>query len=459
MSTDVFVQFGASGDLAKKMTFVSLYRLARRGRLRVPVVGVAFDDWDDDTYRAHFRAGVEAAGEQVDAALWGRMSAGMRYVHGDYTKPDVYDRVREAIGGAAHPLFYLQIPPDLFETVVRGVSEAGMADGARFVIEKPFGHDLQSAIDLQNRLTHLVDDNQIYRIDHYLGKNAVEDIMVWRFANRMIEPLWNRSHIDCVMITMAEAFDVADRGSFYDRVGAVKDVVQNHLMQVIGLLAMEPPTRDSPDAIHAEQVKVFDEMHPVDPAACVRGQYAGYLSVPGVAPRSTTETYVALRVEIDSWRWAGVPFYVRAGKSLGVTATEVDVRFHRAPLQLFREVGARHPEPNLLRLRIGPVDGIQLAVQAKHPGGRLESERVTLDLDFHKELGDEPLPYELLLGDAVEGDPTLFATPEMIEGTWRVLDPLLRDPGPVHTYAPATMGPGEADRLVTHHGGWIDPLT
>ena len=459
MSTDVFVQFGASGDLAKKMTFVSLYRLARRGRLRVPIVGVAVDPWDDDTYRAHFRAGVEAAGEKLDQALWDRLAAGMRYVQGDYTKPDTYARVREAIGGAAHPLFYLEIPPNLFETVVRGVTEAGMAAGARFVVEKPFGHDLQSAIDLQNRLTHLVDDTQIYRIDHYLGKNAVEDIMVWRFANRMIEPLWNRTHIDCVMITMAEAFDVADRGSFYDRVGAVKDVVQNHIMQVIGLLAMEPPTRNRPAAIHAEQVKVFDEMHPVDPAATVRGQYAGYQSVPGVRPQSATETYVALRVEIDSWRWASVPFYVRAGKSLAVTATEVDVRFHRAPLQLFHEAKGRRPEPNLLRLRIGPVDGIQLALQAKHPGGRLESEPVTLDLDFRTELGDEPLPYELLLGDAVEGDATLFSTPEMIEGTWRVLDPLLGNPGPVHGYAPGTMGPAEADRLVARHGGWIDPLT
>ena len=459
MSTDVFVQFGASGDLAKKMTFVSLYRLARRGRLRVPIVGVAFDPWDDDTYRAHFRAGVEAAGEKLDEALWDRLAAGMRYIQGDYAKPDTYARVRDAIGGAAHPLFYLEIPPNLFETVVRGVTEAGMAAGARFVVEKPFGHDLQSAIDLQNRLTHLVDDSQIYRIDHYLGKNAVEDIMVWRFANRMIEPIWNRTHIDCVMITMAEAFDVADRGSFYDRVGAVKDVVQNHIMQVIGLLAMEPPTRNRPAAIHAEQVKVFDEMRPVDPATTVRGQYSGYQSVPGVKPQSATETYVALRVEIDSWRWAGVPFYVRAGKSLAVTATEVDVRFHRAALQLFHEAKARRPEPNLLRLRIGPVDGIQLALQAKHPGGRLESERVTLDLDFRTELGDEPLPYELLLGDAVEGDATLFATPEMIEGTWRVLDPLLRDPGPVHGYAPGSMGPAEADRLVARHGGWIEPLT
>ncbi|MGZ6869291.1 MAG: glucose-6-phosphate dehydrogenase [Frankiaceae bacterium] len=458
MSTDVFVQFGASGDLAKKMTFASLYRLARRGRLRVPIVGVAFDTWDDDTYRAHFRAGIEAAGERVDAALWKRMSAGMRYVQGDYTKPETYARVRDAIGGAQQPLFYLETPPNLFETVVRGVNQAGMADGARFVIEKPFGYDLQSAIDLQSRLTHLVDDSQLYRIDHYLGKNAVEDIMVWRFANRMIEPLWNRSHIDCLMITMAEAFDVADRGSFYDRVGALKDVVQNHIMQVIGLLAMEPPTRNNPEAIHSEQVKVFDEMHPIDPAACVRGQYEGYLSVQGVRPESATETYVALRVEIDSWRWAGVPFYVRAGKSLGVTATEVDVRFRRTPLQLFREAGTRKPEPNLMRVRIGPVDGIQLALQAKHPGGRLESNPVTLDLDFHAELGDEPLPYELLLGDAVEGDATLFATPAMIEGTWRVLDPLLRNPGPVHKYAQGTMGPSEADRLVAHHGRWIDPL-
>ncbi len=273
----------------------------------------------------------------------------------------------------------------------------------------------------------------------------------------MIEPLWNRSHIDCVMITMAEAFDVADRGSFYDRVGALKDVVQNHIMQVIGLLAMEPPTRNNPEAIHSEQVKVFDEMHPIDPAACVRGQSEGYLSVQGVRPESATETYVALRAEIDSWRWAGVPFYVRAGKSLGVTATEVDVRFRRTPLQLFREAGTRKPEPNLMRVRIGPVDGIQLALQAKHPGGRNRT-RVTLDLDFHTELGDEPLPYELLLGDAVEGDATLFATPAMIEGPGGCSTPLLRNPGPVHKYAKGTMGPSEADRLVAHHGRWIDPL-
>lgn len=455
--SDVLVVFGATGDLARKMTFPSLYRLAERGVLKVPIIGVAFSDIDDAGLVNYARDAIRAAGIRIDPAVFGRLTKGMRYVRGDYTESSTFEALGKIIGRRKRPLFYLEIPPFLFETVVLQLKKAGLVEEARVVIEKPFGHDLDSAQALNRSLLRVLREEQIYRIDHYLGKDPVQDLLVFRFGNTMFEPIWNRRYIRCVQITMAESFAVEDRGAFYDKVGALKDVVQNHMMQVVALLAMEPPATAEAKCLHDEQVKVFNSMHRVDPENYVRGQYRGYRDVDGVKRGSKTETFCALRLDIDNWRWGGVPFFLRTGKGLGVTATEAVVQLHEPPKAFFGHGKGVAPS-NRLHFRLGHDAGVSIDVQAKKPGAGLESEAVALNVDFSQALGESPLPYERLLGDALAGDPTLFATERAVEGTWRVLDEILGPVGRLHRYDRGTMGPRAADALTRTHGGWVQPL-
>ena len=452
-SADVLVIFGITGDLARKMTFRSLYRMERRGLLDCPIVGVALDEWSDDALRDHARKAIEAAGEVVDENVFARLAARMSMVSGDFGDPATYGRVATAIEGRQTPVFYLEIPPSLFGRVVEGLAGANLTGRARVVVEKPFGHDLASARALNADLSTLLAEWQIFRIDHFLGKEPAMDIAFLRFANSIFEPLWNRDHIAAIQITMAENFGIEGRGGFYDPVGALRDVVQNHLLQLIGLFASEPPSVAGADGQRDKRVEVFRAIPPIDPKHYVRGQYDGYRSVPGVQPDSQTETYAALRLEIDNWRWAGVPFFIRAGKALPVRATEMRVIFKRPPKLAFLP---HTPDPDELILRIDPNPGACLVIQAKAPGVN-DTRTVDLSLVFAEELGDAPEPYERLLSDALRGDASHFTREDGVEETWRIVQPLLDAPPPVQMYVPGSWGPPGGAKMIAGHPGWREP--
>jgi glucose-6-phosphate 1-dehydrogenase len=448
--SDALVLFGASGDLAYKKIFPALYAMARRGHLNVPVIGVANSAWTTQELQARARESIERAGP-VEAAALDLLLSRLRYVEGDYTQAATYAKLRSELGGATRPIHYLAIPPSLFGTVVDGLASSGCAENARLILEKPFGRDLASAQALNRTLHHVFDEAAVFRIDHYLGKEPVQNLVMFRFANTFLEPIWNRNYVESVQITMAESFGVQGRGHFYEEAGAIRDVVQNHLLQVVSLLAMEPPLTTYAESIRDEQVKVFRAIQPLSCADLVRGQFRGYRSEPGVAQGSTVETFAAVRLNVESWRWDGVPFFIRAGKCMPVTTTEVWVTLKRPPL---RQLGTE--DPNYLRFRLSPDVTIALGAQIKKPGDGMLTDRTELKV-LHNPNGEEMEAYERLLGDAMEGDGTLFARQDGVEAAWAIVQPILEGETPVHEYEPGTWGPSAASGLVENVGGWHDP--
>jgi glucose-6-phosphate 1-dehydrogenase len=455
---DALVLFGATGDLSKRKLFPALYRMEEHGSLNVPVIGVARSDWNDEGFRQHAHDAILAAIPDAKASVIESLLGRLDLVQGDYADPATWSGLCDSLdrSRSQHAVYYMAIPPSMFPTVAEKLASVGLNTRGRIVVEKPFGRDHASAVELNDLLHTVFPEERIFRIDHYLGKESVEDLLVFRFSNTLLEPVWNRNYVRSVQITMSETIGVEGRGSFYDGVGTIRDVLQNHLLQVLSLVAMEPPVGPESSFLQDEKAKVFSAMRPIDPAAMVRGQYVGYRDEPGVAADSTVETFVAARLEIDSWRWAGVPWYVRCGKALTSAATEVVVEFREPPSLLFDEAGGPAPQRNLVRFRLGKQDGVTFTLQAKTPGQHLDSQNVDVAVDFAAALGERREAYERLLDDALAGLPRRFAREDVVEQTWRVVQPALEAPGPVHPYFRGSWGPSEADRIL---GGdhWFTP--
>jgi glucose-6-phosphate 1-dehydrogenase len=451
---DALILFGITGDLARRRLFPALYHMARDGLLEMPIIGVSRSDEDGESLRRRARAALEATGATIEEPVFERLGSRLVHVPGDYRNPATFEAIRQRVGDRMCTVSYLAIPPSLFDDVIRGLAGVGLHHAGRVVVEKPFGRDTESARGLNEIIHRHYPEQRVYRIDHFLGKEAVQNLMVFRFSNTVLEPIWNRHFVRGVQITISETYGVEGRGAFYDSVGALRDVVQNHLLVVMSLLAMEPPVSDDPDALRDERVKVLKATRTLEPKNVVTGQYAGYRQEPGVDPKSSTETYFAARFEVDSWRWAGVPWVIRAGKGLATTVTEAVVEFLRPPRLLFSDEDLA-PGPNRLYFRSKPEDRIVLSMQSKRPDPEIVSEPVDLTLDYGDNRAETQEAYERLLRDALEGDQSLFARVDGVMEAWRVVEPVIDNPPEPFTYEPGSPGPSQADVLVGPDWTWL----